>query len=115
MMTTKKHRTGRVDNLDSPEMALGAAVVRQGFRLDGPDYVTFPCGRAWAADLGLDAWRMYQQASDGTAHADIAYEAVEQCRHLPEDSKTREHKKCHHGITGEQITRESRMLDVRDD
>ena len=54
-MTAKKPRTGRFDNLDSPEMALGAAVVRQGFRLDGPDYVTFPCGRAWAADLGLDA------------------------------------------------------------
>ena len=114
-MTNKKPRTGRFDNLDSPAMALGAAVVRQGFRLDGPDYATFPCGRGWAAVLGLDAWGMYQKGSDGTAHADIPYKAVKQCRHLPEDSKTREHKKCRHGITGEQITRESRMPDVRED
>ena len=114
-MTAKKPRTGRFDNLDSPAMALGAAVVRQGFRLDGPDYITFPCGCWWAAVLGLDAWSMFQQASDGTAHADSPYKAVKQCWHLPEDSKARKHKKCCHGITGEQITRESRMLDVRED
>ena len=82
----------------APEEAVIAAVLSRGMEIDGPDYWTMPCGRAWAELGGLDPQVCYDLANRRRNHAAISYKAVQTCRHLPEHRNARAHSRCRHGL-----------------
>jgi hypothetical protein len=64
----------------SPEETLAAAVIRYGLRMDGLDYLSFPCGSYWLAVLGFEAEAVWPMAVRGTDHQGFSYRSLP-CRH----------------------------------
>ena len=74
---------------------LAAAVISKGIQLDGPDYLTFPCGRAWVTAANLEPDNCYRLANGGS-HRGTAYEEQDTCWHLPDKRVA-----CRHGLKAE--------------
>ena len=96
----------------SPEHVLIAAIIATGLEIDGPDYITMPCGKAWVELAGLDPEACYRTANkwspenfaplsflDTWPHAVIPYEEVQACHHLPDKPKARAAALCRHHMT----------------
>ncbi|KKK91779.1 hypothetical protein LCGC14_2709500, partial [marine sediment metagenome] len=64
----------------SSEATIAAAVIRFGLKVDGLDYLAFPCGSYWLAVLGFDAEAVWPMAVRGTDHQGFRYHALP-CRH----------------------------------
>ncbi len=93
----------------SPEHTLIAAIIATGLEIDGPDYITMPCGKAWVELAGLDPEACYRTANkwfpknfaplsflDTWPHAVIPYAEVQVCHHLPEKPQARAKAYCRH-------------------
>lgn len=79
-----------------PEEHLAAAVLRVGLKLDGPDYVTTPCGVIWCETAGLEPELLYTKAAQAQGHhGDVSYEETPECRHFRLGQKVRV---CRHGV-----------------
>ena len=85
----------------SPEESLIAAIIGEGLRIDGPDYLTFPCGRQWCDTAGLNASAMYKRANGVGWHSTIPYKAVAVCTHLPERQRSASGATCRHRLKAE--------------